>query len=148
MSDILKLENIKIIDSVKDWKEAINVSLQELVKQGYCSDNYVDGVFSNTEKYGPYYVLCENLALIHASSDQGAIRSQIAITLLNKPIKFKEDGLDVRLLVALVATDSESHLHALQALSTIFEKQESINQILNAKSEQVIYDMFIALMNN
>ena len=36
MNEILKLENVRILDSVKDWIEAINVAVQPLVEQGYC----------------------------------------------------------------------------------------------------------------
>lgn len=46
-------------------------------------------------------MLCENVALIHGSTEQGVIKRQIAITLLKEPVKFKEDGYDVRILVTL-----------------------------------------------
>ena len=75
MNEILKLENVRILDSVKDWIEAINVAVQPLVEQGYCESRYITGIIENTKKFGPYYVLCENLALIHASSEQGVIKN-------------------------------------------------------------------------
>ena len=118
--DMLKLENIKILAGVKDWKEAIY-----------------------TEKLGPYYVLCENVALIHGSTEQGVIKRQIAITLLKEPVKFKEDGYDVRILVTLAATDAESHMEVLQAMSELFESKESTQRVLDASNEKEIYDLFV-----
>ena len=141
--NMLKQENVRILPGVKDWKEAIQVAVQPLVDGGYCEARYIDEIIKNTERLGPYYVLCENLALIHGSTDQGVLKRQIAITLLRSPIKFKEDGEDVRLMVTLAATDPESHMEILQAMTNIFGDPKSIDAVLNAEMEQDIYNMFV-----
>lgn len=133
--NMLKKENIQIISKVKDWREAIHVAVQPLVNGGYCEARYIDEIIKNTEKLGPYYVLCENLALVHGSTDQGVLKRQIAITLLEEPIKFKEDGYNVRVMVTLAATDSDSHMEILQAMSQLFSEQDSVQNILNARTE-------------
>ena len=117
--------------------------MQPLVNGGYCEARYIDEIIKNTEKLGPYYVLCENLALVHGSTDQGVLKRQIAITLLEEPIKFKEDGYNVRVMVTLAATDSDSHMEILQAMSQLFSEQDSVQNILNARTENEIYDLFI-----
>ena len=114
--DMLKLENIKILAGVKDWKEAIYTAVQQLVDGGYCEARYSDEIIKNTEKLGPYYVLCENVALIHGSTEQGVIKRQIAITLLKEPVKFKEERYYVRILFTLDATDSETIMELLQGI--------------------------------
>lgn len=144
MKELLKKENVKIIPNVKDWVEAIHVAVQPLVDQGYCEPRYIDGIIENTNKFGPYYVLCENLALIHANSSQGVIKKQLAITILKEPVKFKPDGYDVRVLITLAATDSESHMGAIQAISNIFSDQEKVQKFLDATSSDEIYDLFIS----
>ena len=141
--NMLKKENIQIISKVKDWREAIHVAVQPLVNGGYCEARYIDEIIKNTEKLGPYYVLCENLALVHGRTDQGVLKRQIAITLLEEPIKFKEDGYNVRVMVTLAATDSDSHMEILQAMSQLFSEQDSVQNILNARTENEIYDLFI-----
>ena len=141
--NMLKLENVRILPGVKGWKEAIHVAVQPLVDGGYCEPRYIDEIIKNTEKLGPYYVLCENLALVHGSADQGVLKRQIAITLLRKPVKFKEDGCDVRIMVTLAATDPESHMEVLQAMSELFSDPESMNRVLEASSEKEIYDLFV-----
>lgn len=144
MKELLKLENVFIIDSVKDWKDSIHVAVTPLVEQGYCEPRYIDGIIENTEKFGPYYVLCENLALLHASSEQGVIEKQIAVTVLKESIKFKPDGYDVRILVALAASDPESHMDAIRAISNIFGDPARISKILDATQTVEIYDDFIS----
>lgn len=148
MNEILKLENVRILDSVKDWIEAINVAVQPLVEQGYCESRYITGIIENTKKFGPYYVLCENLALIHASSEQGVIKKQIAVTVLKNPIKFKPDGYNVRILLVLAAEDRESHIEAIQAISNIFSDKKRVQKILDAKSTEEIFNVFINSVDN
>lgn len=144
MKDILKMENVKITDSVKDWKEAIEISVQPLIQQGYCEERYIAGIIENTQKFGPYYVLCENLALIHGRSEQGVIKTQLAITILKQPVKFRTDGYNVRVLIALAAQDSKSHLEAMQAISNIFSDNERVQKILEADKAEIIYDLFVS----
>lgn len=143
MADILKLENVRILNGVKDWIEAIYVSVNPLVEQGYCEQRYIDGIIENTKKYGPYYVLGENLALIHARSEQGVIKQQIAITVLKNPVKFKADGVDVRILIALAAKDPQSHIQAMQAVANIFSDSVRVKQILDAVDTKEIYNIFL-----
>ena len=113
IKNILKLENIKMIPQVKDWKEAIKVAVQPLVDGGYCQARYADEIIKNTEKLGPYYILCDGVALIPGSTDQGVLKRQIAITLLENPVQFSEDGVGVKIMITLAATDATSHMEVL-----------------------------------
>ena len=63
--------------------------------------------------------------------------------MLKKPVKFKTDGYDVRILITLAATDAESHMEVLQAMSELFESQESTKKVLDASNEKEIYDLFV-----
>ncbi len=142
MSQVLKKENIYFKDKVETWQEAVRVAILPLVEQGYCEERYIDGILENTRKYGPYYVLCEDMALIHGNSEQGVINTQLAITILSEPIKFKEDGYDVRVLIALAAKDSSSHMSALKAISQIFSDESKKEVMLNSRSSEKIYNLF------
>ena len=144
IEQLIKKENIVLqVESVKDWKEAIHLSLEPLVKGGYCTDAYEEAVLKMTEAYGPYYVLCDEFALIHSNAFDAVKETQMAITTLKKPIKFSEDGLDVRVLVALVAEDGTKHMEGIVACSNIFSDEDKIMEIINATDPQFVYDMFI-----
>ncbi|MFV0381955.1 MAG: PTS sugar transporter subunit IIA [Breznakia sp.] len=143
MKDLLQEKNVQIVDSVKDWVEAIHIAVSPLVSEGYVERRYIDGIIENTYQFGPYYVLCENLALLHARPEQGVISRQVAITLLRNPIKFKEDGCDVCLLLTLAASDSQSHLEVMKAIATIFSDSNRVQQLIHAKSSTDIYKQFM-----
>lgn len=141
--DMLKQENVQIVERVNDWKEAITVSLQSLEEQGYVTSEYGKSIIQITEDMGPYYVLTEDVALIHGRPESGVLEKQLAVTVLRNPIKFSEDGYPVRLLVALAATDSESHLSVMQTLAELFMSEGAINEIVNARSAQQIYEYLV-----
>lgn len=141
--DMLKQENVQIVEHVNDWKEAITVSLQSLVEQGYVTEEYGKSIIQITEDMGPYYVLTENVALIHGRPESGVLKKQLAVTVLREPIKFSEDGYPVRLLVALAATDSESHLSVMQTLAELFMSEGAIDDIVNAQNAQQIYEYLV-----
>ncbi len=142
--DLIKIENCLIVDSVEDWKAAIHKALEPLVKDGCCTDEYEQAVLKMTDELGPYYVLDEHMALIHASSEAGVSKTQLACTLLKEPVKFDEEKTNVRVLVALCATDSESHMDGIVAVSNIFGDPDNEQKILDATSPQEIYDLFVS----
>lgn len=146
--DMLKKENVQILDHVDDWKEAITVSLQSLVEQGYVTEEYGKSIIDITNEMGPYYVLTENVALIHGRPESGVLKKQLAITVLRNPIKFSEDGYPVRLLVALAATDSESHMAVIQTLAELFMSEEAINDLINAESAEAVYEYLVEFDKN
>lgn len=143
IQDMLKQENVKILQKVDDWKEAITVSLQSLQEQGYVTEEYGKSIIQITEEMGPYYVLTENVALIHGRPESGVLKKQLAVTVLREPVKFSEDGYPVRLLVALAATDSESHLSVMQTLAELFMSNGAIKEIIEAKDAEQIYEYLL-----
>lgn len=142
VEDMIQKMNIRIKEEVADWKQAVVEAVSPLIENGYVEDRYVDAIIENTEKYGPYYVIAPNIALPHARPEQGVLRKQLAVLLLRKPIKFSQDGFDVRLLITLAASDSESHLQTLAKLSEVLSDDDLIGQILGAASAEEIYRLF------
>ena len=123
--DMLKKENVQILDHVDDWKEAITVSLRSLEEQGYVTPDYAKGIIDITNEMGPYYVLTDD------------------VTVLRKPIKFSEDGKPVRLLVALAATDSESHMSVIQTLAQLFMDEEALKELIQAETAEDVYEYLL-----
>lgn len=142
MQEMLKRENVQIVDSCKDWQDAIHVAVQPLVDGGYVKPEYIDGVIENAHKFGPYFVLAPDLALIHARPEQGVIKRQLAVTVLRKGVEFKT-GEPCRLLVTLAAEDPNSHIDVMRVLATMFANPDNIERVCNAKSADEVYDLFV-----
>lgn len=148
MKNLLQEKNCYLRDGVRDWRDAIHVACAPLIKQRYCTKEYEKAIFASTKQFGPYYVLCENLALIHASNTCGVLGTQMAVTLLKKPVRFKENGYDVRVLVTLVSKDTQAHMEGIQAISNIFMNEQNVQKILHASNAREIYALFISNANS
>ena len=96
------------------------------------TSDYIDGIISNAKEFGPYFVICPDLALLHARPEQGVIKRQLAVTVLREPVRFKEEGPDVRLLVTLAAEDADSHIDVMRKLAVMFSDPADITKIAKA----------------
>ena len=68
--------NIQILDHIDDWKEAVHISMKPLEDKGYVEPRYAEEIIRNTEEIGPYYILTEDIALIHGRPEQGVLKKQ------------------------------------------------------------------------
>ena len=67
----------------------------------------------------------------------------MAVTVVREPVQFSEDSFPVRLLIALAATDANSHLDVMQVLAAIFLDESKIREIAEAESEEKIYNLLL-----
>lgn len=143
LSQMLQMNNIKIVDRIDDWKDAVHISLKPLEEGGYVETRYAEEIIQTTEEIGPYYVLAEDIALIHGRPEQGVLKKQIAITLVKEPVIFSSDSFPVRILIALAATDANSHLGIMQLLASIFMDDNKIKTFAGCNSREEIYDFLL-----
>lgn len=140
--DLLKKENVQIVESATDWKDAIRISVQPLEQHGYVESRYKEEIISNVESMGPYIVLAPHIALPHARPEQGVKESQIAVTLLQNEVRFAGEEKPVKLLIALAASDNNRHLDALMSISEILQNEDTVQKILNSKDKEELYSYF------
>lgn len=143
IEELIRLENCRFQKSVPDWKAAIRMALHPLLEGGYITEEYETSVLENVEKFGPYFVLTPDMALVHAGPDKGVLGTQMAITVLEEPVRFTEDGHPVRVLAALAATDSTGHMEGIRAMSNIFMDNTKVEHLLNTKTPQELWQLFM-----
>lgn len=144
MREMLKNDNVQIVDCAKDWEDAVHIAVQPLVDQGYVESRYIDGIIDNAKEFGPYFVICPDLALLHARPEQGVIKAQLAVTVLRDPVRFKPEGPDVHLLVTLAAADSDSHIEVMRELATIFGDPANITKAVEAATPEEVFEVFVS----
>lgn len=144
IASMLQKENVQICESAKDWKDSIHIAVSPLVKQGYVEARYIDGIIQNAEKYGPYFVIAPNLALLHGRPEQGVIKRQLAVTVLRTGVVYKEGSDPVQVLVTLAAEDADSHIDVMRDLATKFADPEAIAAAAKASDAEELYSIFVA----
>ena len=139
---LVKLENVQICEKADDWREAIKISVQPLEQGGYVKSCYKDGIIENLEKLGPYIMIADEIAMPHARPEQGAIETQISITLFREGVRFDGKETTARLFVTLAAKDSDSHVDALVKISELLSDDVTVEAILEASDVQTLYHYF------
>lgn len=139
---LLKQENVQICETADNWRDAIKTSVLPLEQSGYVKSCYKEGIIENVEKLGPYIIIADHIALPHARPEQGAIETQIGITLFRNDIEFEGKDSTARLFVTLAAKDSNSHLDALVQISELLSDEETVDKILESPDVQTLYHYF------
>ncbi|OCG26013.1 hypothetical protein A9G11_01415 [Gilliamella sp. wkB108] len=133
-------QTVNIVDSVNDWKEAIQLCAAPLLKNKAITPNYIDAIFQLHESIGPYYVLAPGIAMPHARPEQGVNQLGLSMLLVKQGVKFNsEDNDPVYLITLLAASDSTSHIDMLTQLATLFGNTDDMQTIFNAQhSDQIL----------
>lgn len=109
----------------QDWREAVKVSADILLKKGYIEPRYIDAMIHNVEENGPYIVISEGFAFPHEGLEMGTLKLGMSFIRLKTPIPFGEEEFDpVEFVCCLSAVDRKSHLKAFFHLVNMLQKPE------------------------
>lgn len=134
---MFELSNIKVVDNVKDWKDAIKLSAQLLLDSKSIENRYIDKMIENVEKLGFYIVLDEFVAMPHSRPEDGVLKTDISFLKVNNAVDFGDNK--IKLIFTLAAKDSNSHIEVIQQLLEILQNEDIKNQLLNANNLENIY---------
>lgn len=140
LSDVTNETLIRLNIDATNWKDAIRKSADPLVKNGFATEDYVNGMIKSSEESGPYIVISKGVALPHARPELGAKKVGITITTLKRPINFGNKSNDpVKFVFALCAVDNRSHLKALSELVNFISDQDFLKSLIKETNPSNVY---------
>ena len=131
---------IKIVESVKDYKEAIKITCDILEENNIVEARYYDSILSKIDELGPYFCISPGVAMPHARPEEGAIENGVSLLKLNEPVDFL--GKEINIFFTLSAKDNESHLDLLRKIAEVCMNKEKFNIIITSKNESEIMEVF------
>ncbi|HHX70450.1 MAG: PTS sugar transporter subunit IIA [Miniphocaeibacter sp.] len=134
--EIFNEKNVIIENRNMTWQEAVKIASEPLLKEGKITDVYVENMIKNVEVNGPYMVLTDYFALMHAKAGEGVNEVSMSLLVNNKNIDL--EGKPVRIFMVLASVDKSSHLEYLQKISEILLDEDNFNTILNGKKEKIL----------
>lgn len=136
LRELITSDVIRIYPEARNWKDAIQKSCETLIENKSIEPSYIDAICRTHEEIGPYYVVGPGMAMPHARPEDGVNRLSVAITVIQRGVKFgSEENDPVKMLVTLAATDKNSHVEVIAELAELFMNEEHVAQICNAKSK-------------
>lgn len=128
---------IQMIDSVKDWKEALTLACAPLLNRGIITANYIDTLISENDTEEAYSFLGDTMAIPHASVEKGVLSDGFALLILKKPVQFRNQK-QIRIITPLAILNQSVHLKAIIQLNQLAEDDSAISNLLAAEDPSVV----------
>lgn len=142
LTNLLTQDTIIVKASASNWKEAIEVTGEALVKTGAVEPRYIPAMMRFKEEFGPYIVIAPGIAIPHARPEDGVKRLCLCLMTLKKPVKFGSKHNDpVDLVIAFGAVDNKQHLKVLAQLAKLLSNNDDVKRIREAKRKEEILDI-------
>lgn len=109
IKQLLELDAIQLKAEAADWKEAVRIGVDLLIRVDAVEPRYYDSIVKTTAELGPWYILAPGLAMPHGRPGDGVKKDSFALVTLRTPVNFGDPDNDpVDILVTLAATDAKT----------------------------------------
>ncbi|WP_213814408.1 PTS sugar transporter subunit IIA [Glaciihabitans sp. dw_435] len=123
----LPAEAIILGATAEDWRGAVRLAGDALVRSGATLPSYADEMVRMIEQYGPYVVIAPGLALAHARPGPEVLADGLAIVTLATPVNFGHPHNDpVSVILGLAVVSAETHLASVADLANVFNDASAI----------------------
>jgi transcriptional antiterminator/mannitol/fructose-specific phosphotransferase system IIA component (Ntr-type) len=139
LADLITPETIVLRDQVESWKEAISIAAAPLLHKGVITESYIDKMQEQYPSMSPHIVLRLNVAIPHASPEDGVQAVGMSLLKLKEGLLCGEQK--VHFIVVIAAIDKKKHLNAMLQLMKLAEMNGVINEMKHLNEKHKIYEI-------
>ena len=131
---LLASGTVAVGQTVQDWESAVRLGGRMMVEAGLIEERYIDAMVDNHKTIGPYYILAPGLAMPHAKSENGVLKTGYALVTLATPVEFGDEENDpVDILIFAGAVNREEHnREAVPQIAEICDNERYIEALRGA----------------
>lgn len=142
LKDLLK-GNMKIVDSVKNWEEAVALSSAPLLEKKFIEQRYIDKIIANIKELGPYVLLTDGVMMPHARPEDGVAKKGMSFLKIRKGVKLHQTDEPVFASFTLAAENSDGHQDAIAELADFLDNEENMRKLIHEDlTVEEIYNLF------
>ena len=143
IKDLIRRDDIQILDKCDSWEEAIQIAAAPLLNAGKIEQRYVLTMIDAVRTLGTYMVLLPETAFVHAGNDSGIFEDCCSLLVLRHPIILGDGkGKLVRNIIVLGVKNREK----LTLLDIVSIFQEEKNRVL-LSDKNIDIDTILELHN-
>ncbi len=139
LSDLLRQEDIRIIERAPDWREAVDLCTGPLISRGGITPEYRESVMRGIQAQGFYAVTDEKFALLHGSERAGVTESAMSLLISREPVQFGDK--QVNLIFCLASRDKKEHIPAVISLIRMMSRTSLLEDLKAAGDPQTAMNM-------
>ena len=127
-----------------DWKAAVKLGTDLLVKAGAAEERYYEAILKMTEELGPYYVIAPGIAMPHTRPENGAKKTGFALVTLKNPVSFGHSDNDpVEIVLCICAKDAKDmNESVIVEAVTLFDDEKAVDRLKKAQSVEDLRAVF------
>lgn len=142
LKDFLK-GNIRLVDSVKDWEEAVALSSAPLLEKKLIEQRYIDRIIAGIKELGPYIVLTDGVMMPHARPEDGVLKKGMSFLKIRKGVKLYKTDEPVFASFTLAAENADGHQDAIAELADFLDNEDNMIKLLHEDlTAEEIYNLF------
>lgn len=142
--DMIQPSRILLNVKAENWKDAIQIISQPLLRSNIISESYIKAMTNMHESEVSYFVIAPLVAIPHTTPNHGAYMHAFSMGVLEEPISFGDKSKPVKYVFCLSAPDNHTHISAMAEFLDIINRP-CFNQVLdNARSVDEIYTYFLS----
>ncbi len=127
VSDLLGVNDIKCVEKIENWRDAVKESTDILKCHGNDGERYCKNVIEGMEVRGFYSVTDEVFALLHGSENAGIQVSCMSLLISEEPVRFGEK--EVNLIFCLASRDKKEHIPVVTRLIRMISTTDFIKRL-------------------
>ena len=136
-SSFLKYDCIRLCREEPDWKNAVRLSAEPLLKRGFIEECYVENMIGFIGEQGFYAVSDDSFALLHGKGVEGIHQTSLSLLITETPVHFGEKK--VRVIFCLASKDSKEHIPAVVTLMRMVKTTGLIRELEASRTEEEAY---------
>ncbi len=122
LRELIAKNRVDFADSFDTWQDAVRGCCQTLIADGSITEEYPEAIIENIQKYGPYVVITDDLAIPHTKANaRGVNTSAINFTKVRRPVEFEPGNPEknARLIFTLAACNMDEHYENMEKLGAM-----------------------------
>lgn len=135
IQNMLTKDHIQVVDRMSNWQEAVDLASQPLLDKELITQTYVDNMKKSVADNGPYMVLTDYFALMHAKAGEGVKTQSMSLLVTKEEVSL--EGKPVKIFLVLAAENNESHLESLQSIMSVFMDETKYQTIISGNKEAI-----------
>jgi PTS system mannitol-specific IIC component len=138
MSDILRLENILLKQTLNDKTQAITMAGELLVKGGYVDEHYIAEMLKREELSTTY--IGNDIAIPHGTNEAKEDVKASGISVIQVPDGVDFNGEKARVIFGIAGKDN-THLEILSNIAILCSDMENVEKIVQATTREEIMNL-------
>lgn len=142
---MLQLKYVRLDKCELEWREAMRITAEDLILDGYFDTSYVEKAIENVEEYGSYIIVNKGIALAHANKEAGVYEDGLSLLVARNGIHF-EDGETVYLMFFFSQKGEADYLDLFKKIIRLGNDQGNIEKMRKMDKPGEVYQLIVEIL--